>query len=320
MPEARPSKTKIFLLLALEQKARRNPVLPEKENSEDEVNAPDESFSDADFPAFFEQFGADEAAQFRQLLSDFQNKTETERADWSARLKASIGRDEPFLDENIHHSHIENALLTETPAIRKIISDAVNDGAAKNVSPPNGKRFLLEKQVRRVFASKFVSLNEIENATAFDRLSGSQLARLVRLAGVREVSTACLRIEAVEAVAAFIRNFPAEDARMIAAHLASVPEISEDRIAFAEKLVHAAFEIEPNPSAMLDWLGVRLTGILLCRNDDRRVRYTQQKLPHEFSSRLPIIIDENCRRTPPAMQREIAAEIERLAVTVTETV
>ena len=312
-----PQKTEIFFLLALKQKARQNSAAAkiEKIEFEGESKDTDKSLTEEDFAALFEQTSKKEASRLRRLLANYQNKDEAEKAVWREKIESSIGADEEFIDENIHRSHIENALQKEIPAIRKIIADALSNS---NTTALQNRNFL-EKNICRAFAAQFVSLQGVESATAFDRLSGTQLARLIRRAGVHEVSIACLRIEAVESVAAFIRNFPAEDARMIAAQLRNVPEISEERIAFAENLVHTAFETEPNPSAMLDWLGIWLMGITLCRSSRARIAYTQQKLPLEFAPRLPEIVEENCRQTPLEMQGEIGGEIERLAETIAET-
>jgi len=309
-----PQKTEIFFLLALKQIARQNLNSAKIENeSKDEG----ENLTEEDFPALFEQLNKKETASLRSLLAKYQKKDETEKAEWRGNVESSIGSDEDFIDQTVHRSHIENALQKEIPPIRKIITDALSN--TKISASQNQNRNLLEKNIRRAFAAEFVSLREIENASAFDRLSGTQLARLIRRAGVREVSIACLRIEAVESVAAFIRIFPAEDARMIAAQLGNMPEISEERIDFAENLVRKAFEIEPNPTAMLDWVGIWLTGVLLCRSSGARIRYTQQKLPLEFAPRLPELIEKNCRQTPFEMQRVISVEIEQLAETIAET-
>jgi hypothetical protein len=317
-----PLKTEIFLLLALERRARQAGGAPLVEPApEGEPDGADKNLTEEDFPALFEQLGRAQIAELHRHLSEYQAKTAIGKKIWREKIRSSIGADEFFIDHGVHRSHIENALQNEAPAIQKIIADALSGGASSIL---NGRRTrnenALEKRVRRAFAAQFVALGEVENATAFDRLSGTQLARLIRLAGVGEVSTACLRIEAVEAVAAFIRNFPAEDARLIAAQLGRAHDVSEERIAFAENLVRTAFEIEPNPSAMLDWLGIWLTGVLLCRSTPARVRYTGQKLPLEFARRLPAMIEENCRQAPPEMQREIGGEIERLAAQIGETV
>lgn len=310
-----PKKNEIFFLLALRQIARQNSVSAKIESESKDAG---ESLTEADFPALLEQLNKKEAANLRGLLAKYRKKDEAEKSLWRERILSSIGADEEFIDETVHRSHIEDALQKEIPAIRKIINGALS--GAEISAAQNQNINLLEKNIRRAFASQFVSLGEIENAGAFDRLSGAQLARLVRRAGVREVSIACLRIEAVESVAAFIRIFPAEDARMIAAQLGNVPEISDERIAFAENLVHTAFEIEPNPSAMLDWVGIRLAGVLLCRSSPARIRFTQQKLPFEFAPRLPEMIEKNCLQTPFEMQKVIGGEIELLAETIAETI
>lgn len=308
----------IFLALALRREEAES-FLPmaDFESESLDKSALDNSLAE-DFSALFEYLTEPEARKFRVIAAGYQNKTEPEKTIWRERVLRKIGTDEQLVDETVHSSHVSDALQKESRAVQKIIRERVFIGEEWN--PNSEKQFEksspLEKTVRRAFAKQFVSVRDLPKPTAFDYLSGSELARLIRSAGIREVALACVRIEAVESVAAFLRRFPAEDARAIASQLNNLRGVSESRMAFAEHLVQTAIEIEPHPSAMLDWLGIWLTGVLLCGSSESRVRYTNQKLPLEVSAKLPEIIDEQCRNTPKDLQKKIEVEIERLAETI----
>ncbi|HVF56614.1 MAG TPA: hypothetical protein VM934_10715 [Pyrinomonadaceae bacterium] len=149
--------------------------------------------------------------------------------------------------------------------------------------------------VRRSFLSNFTSAREINRPGPLDLLSGAELARLVRLLGVRETALACRGIAAVEAVASFLRRFAAEDARAIAAHIATLTDVDSSRIAFAEEVVREAMNAEPEPGAMLDRTGLRLLAITLAGRDEARLRYTAQKLPLEAARWLQLLASEAAR-------------------------
>lgn len=341
MKKQTAKRLEIFLLLALRQAARRS--FPDVDNNseieeargartetDDAENSPE---IDSVFP---EQLAAPDAEKFERLRLNYQSKSEIEKQKWRERVANSIGADEFAIDEVVHRSHVEAALQKEAQAIQKILAPALpfaheNQSAAIGVeaddnrksndltdaSPASSAR--LEKIVRQTFAAQFVALRDLPAAVVFDRLSGAQLARLVRLAGLREVAYACAGIKAVEAVSGFLRRFAPEDGRAVAAQLSGLPKISEERLAFAESLVQSALEIETEPSAqMLDWLGIRLVGILLCApaSSAARLAYAEQKLPFETGLKLSEIIETECRATPPELKKKIAAEIERLAETV----
>lgn len=334
MKNESPKKLEIFLLLALRQQQMSH---LDSSSDEDETDAEEEATEE--FPSAFagRLSSPKDAKKFERLRADYQNKSEEEKQTWRELIESFIGSDEPVLDGNIHHSHIDAMLKKETPPMRKIIAaslppdyqipfgeDELRDrSSVENSQKP--RSVWLERNVRRTFVQRFVALRDLPTAeSAFDRLNGAQLARLARLAGIREVALACLRIEAVESVTAFLRRFAAEDARAIAAQLGNLPQqqnASDERLAFAENLVHTALESEPQPSAMLDLLGAWLIGILLCGNDggEERIAYTAQKLPLEAAPKLPEMIEEHCRQTPAALQNKIAAEIESLAETIAST-
>lgn len=316
---AQRSKKRLEIFLALAHRF----AAPQNVSETDSAAA--ETFGDEAQPKVYAALSgyltSAEATRFERLKANIQKKSEAEKSDWIKQTLEEIGTDEQLIDDTVHQSHVVAASQKEPRGIRKIIEKGVFAAPILESNDSDRTREIekataLEKTVRRAFAKQFVALRDLPQPTAFDRLSGAELARLIRLAGIREVALACVRIEAVESIAAFLRRFSAEDARAVAAQIANFPDQSEPRLAFAEQLVQTALEIEPQPSAMLDSLGIWLTGVLLCVGANNRVRYTIQKLPVEASGKLLEIIDEQCRRTPADLLSVIGKEIERLAETI----
>lgn len=319
----------IFLALALSRSVRQsftaeNFIATADFENELPVENTSGELTEEKFPALGSYLTDREAEELRRIQENYQNKPDAEKTIWRASILGKIGTDEQLIDETVHWSHVGDALQKEIPAVQKIIKEKIfaarelktNPGAAKSEKAFEEPPSPLEKTVRRTFAKQFISLRDLQKPTAFDRLGGTHLARLIRLSGIREVALACVRIEAVESVGAFLRRFPAEDARAIAAQLNGLRKTSESRLSFAENLVQTTIEIESQPSAMLDLLGIWLIGILLCTGAKNRVRYTNQKLPLEASAKLPEIIEERCRSVPEDLQLKISAEIEHLAETI----
>lgn len=316
MNDAPAEKLEVFLLLAL----RWESLLNSSKNAAE--NAAEDDLSDEIFSPLTTQMPAAEAEKFERLRREYRRKSDKEKERWRNRVENSFGAAESFFDRNIHRSHIDAALLGEIARVREIISAGLpaeyRSRAAPKQENAGGEEARragdsLGKAVQRTFGAQFVSKRNLPAPTVFDDLSGAQTARLIRLAGVREVALACVRIDAVESVASFLRRFSAEDARAIAAQLSGLPQTSSERLLFAENLVQTALESGLKPAAMLDLLGFRLVGIALCAAAPERVRYAEQKLPLEVVPKLSETIDEQCRKTPVAMQREIERQIESLA-------
>ena len=279
-----------------------------------------------DFPALAEQLDKADFEQFERLCLDFRDKSDKEKQKWLENIRESIGTADFPIDSRVHHSRLEAILSGENLAIQKIIRgvlpspdrigseiNSAKQSERKSRLPRTG---WLEKVVRQNFAARFVALRDLPEIKTFDLLSGAQLARLVRLAGIREVTFACARIESVESLGAFLRRFAPEDARAIAAQLNGLPKIADARVAFAEKMVENALEVHSQPSsAMLDWLGIRLVAIMLCGQTKPALRtvYAEQKLPLETEPTLTETIETQCRRTPDKLKLKIGAEIEALA-------
>jgi hypothetical protein len=263
------------------------------------------------------------------------------RRDW---LRHTLSRARPLtraappLDEHLHHSHVAEALRGEPERVRRLVvghlppafaaacaralglADEVSRGDvdAEGAAAPAPEVVAV---VRRVFLSHFITLADVERPAPLDFFSGAELARLVRLLGVRETALACRGIEAVEAVAAFLKRFAPEDARALAANIRTLTNVEPWRVAFAGQLVHEALRAEPEPGAMLDRVGLRLLASALSGRARRTsLRYAAQKLPVEAARWLRLMAATGATPETAAAGSDDAAEARRLVAREVEEV
>lgn len=243
-------------------------------------------------------------------------------------------RGAPPLDEHLHHSHVAEALRGEPERVRRLVvthlPPALAEACARALGMPSAEaRAEVESEesapevvavVRRVFLSHFITLADVERPTPLDFFSGAELARLVRLLGVRETALACRGIPAVEAVAAFLKRFAPEDARAIAAHIRTLTQVEPRRVASAGQHVQEALRAEPEPGAMLDRTGLRLLATALSGRGRRAsLRYAAQKLPVEAARWLRLMAatgaDANSTSSDETAEtrRLVAREVEEAA-------
>jgi len=257
------------------------------------------------------------------------------RRDW---LRHTLARAQPSkrgappLDEHLHHSHVTEALRGEPARVRRLVVAHLPHALAEACAGALGMsaeaaRAEVEREapapevvavVRRVFLAHFITLADLERPAPLDFFSGAELARLVRLLGVRETALACRGIPAVEAVAAFLKRFSPEDAGAVALHLKSMTNVEPWRVALAGQHVQEALRAEPEPAAMLDRTGLRLLAAALAGRTRRAsLRYAAQKLPVEAARWLrlmaatstgPEASDETAET-----RRLIAREVEEVA-------
>jgi flagellar motor switch protein FliG len=259
--------------------------------------------------------------------------TPDKRRDW---LRHTLSRARPAtrstppLDEHLHHSHVTEALRGEPLRVRRLVVSHLPPALAASCAqalgmPVEEARADLEREggdgpspevvavVRRVFLSHFITLAGVERPTPLDFFSGAELARLVRLLGVRETALACRGIPAVEAVAAFLKRFSPEDAGAVAMHLKSMTNVEPWRVALAGQHVQEALRAEPEPAAMLDRTGLRLLATALSGRARRAsLRYAAQKLPVEAARWLRLMAATSSDETAES-RRLIAREVEEVA-------
>ncbi|HEV2763886.1 MAG TPA: hypothetical protein VGV38_12970 [Pyrinomonadaceae bacterium] len=262
----------------------------------------------------FASLGASERLALERRAAWHARLPEGKRREWlayvlgGARARGASAQ----LDEHVHPSHVVEVLRDEPAYIRRLVLAHLPHALASRVEEAFGERgragrekgrrrtrsgSLVEESpavvstpapevvsvVRRAFLTHFTSRAELARVTPLEILSGVELARLVHLLGVRETALACRAIQAVEAVASFLRRFGPEDARAIALHISTLTEVDPRRVAFADGIVHEAFSAEPEPAAMLNRAGLQLLALTLSARDESHARYVAQKLPVEVA-------------------------------------
>lgn len=294
---------------------------------------------------------ADATRQAALARAEWYTKLSREkRAQWRAQTLARVRFEPARPDEHIHPTHIVEALgeeptLVQNLALRNLPPVlAATCAAALHFRRQDAARGAREPMrggtpdargesragsavgdgepvpevvalVRRVFLSRFVSSAELDKPTQLDLLTGVEVARLVRLLGVRETAVACRAFESAEDIGSFLWGFSAEDAGAIAEHLKDMvilPEIEQQRVAFAHQLLKEALAADSEPEAMLDLLGMRLLAVALWKQGTARVSYTAQKIPLLAANALKEMIADS-GAFDRGVVRQIAKETEAIA-------
>lgn len=248
---------------------------------------------------------------------------------WVAHMLARARGTVPRFDERIHPSHVTEELRGEPPRVRELVLSylpgrvaeevSAQLGASRRAGSAEGAAAVAHEVVavvRREFLARFEPPPDAPRP--LDLLLGAGLARLVRVLGVRETAHACRGIEAVEAVASFLRRFEPEDFQAIRAHLSSPAEVTRTRVRFAEEVVRDALPARAEPAAMLDLVGLRMLANSFGA-DSSRLRYAAQKLPVEAARLLSEMAREGLTRfvagedEAAEMRRALARETEAVA-------
>ena len=255
-----------------------------------------------------------------------------------ARARASRSGECTRLDEHIHPSQIAEALKREPvriqslvlrnlpvelaePAAQALSVVPANDHCSttvecttETVHSPEFDEETAVAAVKRSFLSNFASLDVLPTPTHLDMLSGVELARLVRVLGVRQTAIACRGIAEVETVASFLRRFSAEDWRAIAMHMLAMEEIESGRVEFAERIVQPEIDQGLEGASMLDRIGLSLLAVALRERDPQSRQYIGQKLPVDASRELEAMLadDKLCG------DRQIALGVSRDVETIAE--
>ena len=268
------------------------------------------------------------------LLRRFEKLSPADQSRWLAsrlgRIRASTPEKNRRFEKDIHPSQIADALRHEPPRIQSLIVGLLPSSQAEPVAEALGLSLGSEVNsspsmhqptvtkladfVRRAFFAQFVSTTALNSPTPLDLLSGVELARLIRLLGVRETAIACKGIAAVETVTAFLKRFSAEDAHAIVFHLAALKAVKPERIVFAETVARKAINEESEvASTMLDRVGLALLAIVLDTCGTLRRRHTAQKLPLAAARELEELLNGSRTYCDHEMAHRIVAEAQSLA-------
>ncbi|HET6976015.1 MAG TPA: hypothetical protein VFI24_06815 [Pyrinomonadaceae bacterium] len=259
------------------------------------------------------------------LTQRFESLSAAARIRWLdsrlGRIRASSPERDRRCKEDIHTSEIIDALRNEPRLVQSLIvgtlvpdqQTAVAEELGVSIEPgPTGNTTIVDV-VRRAFFAQFVPTSGLNDQTALDLLSGIELARLIRLLGVRETAIACKGITAVEAVTAFLKRFSAEDAHAIRFHLGSLQTVEQERIDFAEAVVSSAIEAGSIGASTLDRVGLTLLAMVLAESDELHRRHTAQKLPLAASRQLDEILKTGLPDYDFELVRNLIAEVHSLA-------
>jgi hypothetical protein len=261
------------------------------------------------------------------------------------RARANSSRALAIVDENLHPSHVIEALRSEThpiqslvlknlpPTLAEQVASALSNGQpVKQADEPSGQpgHSPLERGsgraagaspddrivavIRRTFLSRFVFAGMLRNPTPLDLFTSVELARFVRLLGVREIAIACRGNSAVESVASFLRRFPAEDAQAISEYFQALEMLEPARLAFAERVVSAAMNQHPAAPALIDHLGIMLLALVMSEREPLMLAYTAQKLPVIIAGELLKLVEEAALYEERDIIRLVIEEAEALAV------
>lgn len=214
------------------------------------------------------------------------------------RMRIDAQEQVALLDEQIHPSHFIAALRAEPANVQSVVlsrlprtvADYVNAGltpfSQSGLSEQKEPMPLALDVVRRTFFARFISRRELGRPTHLDLLSGTELARLVRLLGARETARAVRGIEQPELRSFFLSRFSAEDALPLIEYLAALPPIGHPSVALATDRVSRILQGGFRDGALLDRLGLEVLALVLTGIAPERVQYLQQKLPWEVAQKL----------------------------------
>jgi hypothetical protein len=287
-----------LMALALSKRWPR-PEMAEVEESDSDLTRVLAELSSADRKAV-----VDLKRRFEKLSPAAQNRWLASRV---GRIRASSPERERRFNEDIHPSQIVEALRDEPERIQTLVAVSLDR------TPTSTK---IGEVARRAFFAQFVPTSALQNHTALDLLSGVELARLIRLFGVRETAIACKGVAAVETVTAFLKRFSAEDAHAILFHLSSLTAVEPERIVFAGTVVRNAIDEGVIEASTLDRVGLTLLAMVLVESDELRRRHIAQKLPLAASRQLDELLQSGLPECDPKTAQHIVAETHSLAATL----
>lgn len=189
--------------------------------------------------------------------------------------------------EVLHTSHVVAALREESrgvlrllrPQLPPTIIAAIAETGDTYDAPAHAADEKIAALVRRRFLARFVFADALRDLTDLDLLTGVELARFIRVLGVREAALACRGVANTEAVACFVRRFAPEDTRMVTAYLRAPVAADAARLRAAETIVRRALEATTETGALLDRVGGRLLAMAMARRAGSAARLTWQKIP-----------------------------------------
>ena len=290
----------------------------------DSGNAPAEQTAAELIKKSFGSISREGREMLRKRAEIFDSLPDKDRKIWQARQLNKIRRRNRAnrLSRQIHPEQITAVLQTETRAVRELILRNLPIHLANQIAlrlnlpidfsnptksnPPVAEAIV--KLIRQQFLAHFVVFEDIYEPTAADNLSVAELARLVRLLGVRETAIACRGISSKESLAAFLTKFKETEVVEIVEQIAEQEKIKPFWVAAADKLVRRNLEDGFRANEFLSNLGLNLLALAYLHKDEAALAYTAQKMSLEDSRKWLEYVKTNegefpADEEPPALKK-----------------
>jgi hypothetical protein len=246
------------------------------------------------------------------------------------RVRAGAREREQRFDPHVHPGHIVAALRGEPRRVQRLCLSYVPRHlswvAARMLGlseeelslqdfalHEGGPAARVAGVVKQSFLWQFVTADMLREPTHLDLLSGVELARLVRMLGVRQTAIACRGLTEAERLSTFLRRFSTEDAQSIAAHMARFKRISPAQIELAESLLQQRLSEGLEAASMLDRVGLCLLAVVLARRGPVRQRYAAQKLSPPAAQEMFSLISNWQEICDETAADTVVKEVEALA-------
>lgn len=219
------------------------------------------------------------------------NAVTEDRLAWSETISARVVRKPATeLDPNVNPSHIVDILANESPAVRKVILDALPADLSRRIAlyldlrftPPdhpeddeNGLRTFVFRQ----FVGRFTAFGDLAAPDELDRFNVDEMESFTRHLGLREIAIACRGIATKETLAAFLNRFDADDAREIVSYVTELDKIRPFWVAQADALVRKSWNAELPPATVVRKIGLKILAAGFILRDEQQLSYAAQKMP-----------------------------------------
>jgi hypothetical protein len=323
---------RIETLLALSLSTRW-PVR-EVQATDDPVEKPTNAKTNDELSAPLQDLDSSGRRVVKALMQSYEKLSPEDQTLWLthrlARIRANTQERNRRFDKDIHSSQIIRALRDEPPTVRSIVTrslpppysdivaqalDLESENAPSDGSDQQHIEPTIADVVRQGFFGRFVATDGLKDVTPLDLLSVVELARLIRLLGVRETAIACQNIPAVETVTAFLKRFSAEDAHAIVSHLSVTKTVDADRIELADLLLRQAIShASDDAAAMLDRVGLTLLAIVLEKRNPLHRRHIVQKLSIQAAEELGQLMSTLPEICDASLKHQVVEEAELLAI------
>jgi hypothetical protein len=288
--------TLLFLTIAHAEKTRLSNAY---ENDRPNQIVPAPSSIKAAFRLLSSALTEEDYRALKKHAAEFEKLSDEEKSVLQSRALNRITARSSFLDKDVHFTQIVEVLRREPEYLQKFILRHLPPEMSIEVAPsleietfqtesaPENISQNLQHLVRRKFLANFVARESLYEQKPLTFLTGENLLRLLQTLGQHEIALVCRGIAEIENLAPFLRRFGDFDAQFIVQEMANLGATEPRRIEQAEDLVKEAWQSEPSPALVTQFIGtLKLAAALAALSDAMQIRYTTQKLPFNIAAKL----------------------------------